>query len=45
MPFESDDESDEWVLVPADEELFVPAAAEVMAGMVELEVEEACCYS
>jgi hypothetical protein len=37
-------ESVEWLL-PADEELFVPAAAEVMAGMVELEVEEACCYS
>jgi hypothetical protein len=39
--------SDEWLLVPADEELFVPAA-EVMAGMVEFEVEgveEVCRHS
>ena len=32
-------ESVEWLLVPVEEELFVPAA-EVMAGMVEFEVEE-----
>lgn len=36
MPFESV----EWPLVPAAEELLFVPAAEVMAGMVELEVEE-----